>query len=201
MALVACSTEVVLDGSVGSGRLFSLVDVLLEYLAWPKCNDSPGGNPNLFSGPGVASLSGAFAPHDKISKACDLNRFSLLQYRLEEIQHEFDDISRFIFRDPNLFKNFLSDIRLSHAISPLRDDDHSPLSPLRLSTHCGKFVLSYVRLRHLSRINLVNAYENTLVFGEQFIFDTVDECLPGCFDDVFGDAYRPPFVFMVTRLD
>jgi hypothetical protein len=101
------------------------VDVLLEHLAWPKRNDSTGGNPNFFSSSRVSSLTGALAAHNKVSKARDLDRFSLLQDRLQQIQDKLNDISGFIFRDADLLENFVSDIRLSHA-TPLRDHCNSP---------------------------------------------------------------------------
>src|SRR5574337_320326 len=54
----------------------------------------------------------------------------------------------------------------------------------QLLSQCDEFCLSYVRLRDLSRINLVSVSENTLVLGEKLVLDTVHECLPGRFNDV-----------------
>jgi hypothetical protein len=125
MALVAASPELAVDRSVCFVTLFSAIDVFLEHLAWPKCHDATRGNPDFFSSPRVSSLTGTLAPHNKISKPGNFDRFSLLQDRLEQIQHKLHNISRFILRNADLLENFVSDIRLSHA-TPLRDHCNSP---------------------------------------------------------------------------
>lgn len=91
------------------------VDVLLEHLTGPERDHSSRRNANLFSGPGVSAFSCALAPDNKISEPRDLDRFTLLQHCLEHVQHEFDDIGRFILGDPNLLVDFIRDICLSHA--------------------------------------------------------------------------------------
>src|SRR5690349_13994303 len=45
------------------------IDVFFEHLAWPKCNDSTGGNPNFFSSSRISSLTGSFTAHNKITKS------------------------------------------------------------------------------------------------------------------------------------
>ncbi len=52
-------------------------------------------------------------------------------------------------------------------------------------SECDEFYLSYVRLRNLSRLFLANAPEKTLVLGQQFVLNTIHECLPGCLNNVF----------------
>jgi hypothetical protein len=96
------------------------IDVFLENLAWPECDDTTGRNADFLSGPRIATLTGALAPYDKISESRNLDRFSLLQDGLQHIQHKFNNIGCFIFRNTHLLENFVRDIGLPHAIPPTR---------------------------------------------------------------------------------
>jgi hypothetical protein len=103
------------------------VDVLLEHLAWPERDDATRSNTDFLSGPRIPAFTGAFASHDKISKPCDLDGLSFLQHGLQKIQHKFDDVGRFIFRNADLFENFIRNISLSHAVpSPAQSPMISP---------------------------------------------------------------------------
>jgi hypothetical protein len=73
------------------------IDVLLEHLAWPKRDDSTGGNPNFFSSSWISSLPGSLATDHKIPKPRDFDRFSLLQDGFQHIQHKLNNVSGFIF--------------------------------------------------------------------------------------------------------
>jgi hypothetical protein len=118
------------------GEAILRIDVFFEHLAWPERDDSTGRNPNFFSGPRIPALTRAFASHDKIAKTRDLDRFAFLKDRLQEIEHQFDDICRFIFRNADLLENFIGDISLSHAI-PLRDHSRSPRCALGHPSWCA----------------------------------------------------------------
>src|SRR5688572_11019411 len=93
------------------------IDVFFENLAWPERNDASRSNSDLFASSRVSPFSCSLAAHNKISKACNFDRISLLQNRLENVEHQLDDIRRLVLGYSDLLKDLVRDIRLSHASS------------------------------------------------------------------------------------
>ncbi len=82
-------------------------------------------------------------------------------------------------------------------LSPQRDRTDSPRCRVH-GAYCDEFCLSYVRLRSLSRINLENSYENTLILSKKFVFNTIRQRLPCRFNDVFRHSDRAPFILVIS---
>src|SRR6266545_342006 len=176
------------------GEAVLRIDVLLEHLTWPECDDATRSNSNFFSSPWIPTFASTFAAHDKISKPRNLDRFPLLQHGLQKIQHKFDDIGCFIFRNTNLLEDLVCNISLSHA--------NPPTQPLQIAVlHKGHLshrrVLLKLRevMKSVKEI-LANESGRQLFLRKQLIFDAVCKSLPGGFNDIFRNTDRAPFVFM-----
>jgi hypothetical protein len=72
------------------------IDVLLEHLTRSKGDHPSWSNPNFFAGAGVSAFARPFATDDEIAESCNLDRFSLLEDGLQEIENKFDNICGFI---------------------------------------------------------------------------------------------------------
>lgn len=94
------------------------VHVLFKDLTWTKRDHATGSDANLFTGSRITSFTGPFTANDKIPKSRNFNCITLLQHFLQQIEHEFDDISCIVLRHSNLLEDFVRDIRLSHAFPP-----------------------------------------------------------------------------------
>jgi hypothetical protein len=62
-----------------------------------------------------------------------------MQHRFQHIQHEFDDICGFIFRNTDLLVDFVRDICLSHAFP---SDTRTNFSNDRLWTYYERLAVS-----------------------------------------------------------
>src|SRR6059036_1528322 len=128
--------------------------MFFEDLARTEGHHTSGGNPNFLTGPWIATFARSFASNNKISKAGDLKRLSLLEHALNRIQDQLDEVRSLLLRNTNFFVNFSRQVCFPHPSPP----SSTGLNPFRVHQDTKAFSRSQAEVSLAERRSFTILY-------------------------------------------
>src|SRR2546428_14044052 len=92
--------------------------MFFEDLARTEGHHTSRGNPDFLTGSRIATFARSFASNNKISKAGDLKRLSLLEHALNPIQYQLDEVRTLLLRNTTFSVIFTPQLCFPHPSPP-----------------------------------------------------------------------------------